>query len=323
MRLVENYLNQARQLLPKDLREDVIAELRATLEEQVLDHATAENRQPSIADEKAVLSEFGHPMKIAGAYLSQQYLIGPPLFPAYLHALKIIPIVVLVINLVMFLAVSGFESNGDLSFFGLFWHLLDTAITVVVIVTLVFAAIEYSGERLNWYENWHPDALDHGPSTPVDREDLLINIIVEGVLLLWWNEVLTFSNWLEIAPTSVAMSEAWSAIYWPLNVVLGSFFLLHAYLAARGDWHQKTLALECFLDVAFIGLAIILLTSGSLVEVDATVSVDVQSEINRGVMIVVIFFIAVTAWELYKYGRLFSRLRTEWNDERRVSTYSR
>ena len=60
MRLVENYLTQASQLLPKDLREDVVAELRTSLEEQVLDHATANNRAPGIDDEKAVLSEFGH-----------------------------------------------------------------------------------------------------------------------------------------------------------------------------------------------------------------------------------------------------------------------
>ncbi|MCZ6642810.1 MAG: hypothetical protein O7F71_14620, partial [Gammaproteobacteria bacterium] len=185
-------------------------------------------------------------------------------------------------------------------------------------------AIEYSGDKLNWYENWKPDALDHGPSTPVDRQDLFINIITEGVLLLWWNDVLTFSNWLEIAGASVALSEVWSAIYWPLNLVLGSFFLLHAYLAVGGNWRGATLALECFLDLAFIGLAIVLLSSGSLVELDPTASTEVQTEINRGVMIVVSFVTAVTLWELYKYGRLFSQLRSEWNDERHnVSTYSR
>ena len=143
MRLVENYLTQASQLLPKNLREDIVAELRASLEEQVLDHAAADNRLPNVADEKAVLTDFGHPMKIAGSYLPQQYLIGPLLFPAYLYALKIILIVVLAINLVMVLAVSGVVSDWNISFFGLFWHLLDTAITVVVIVTLVFVAIEF------------------------------------------------------------------------------------------------------------------------------------------------------------------------------------
>lgn len=315
MRLVENYLTQASQLLPKNLREDIVAELRASLEEQVLDHAAADNRLPNVADEKAVLTDFGHPMKIAGSYLPQQYLIGPLLFPAYLYALKIILIVVLAINLVMVLAVSGVVSDWNISFFGLFWHLLDTAITVVVIVTLVFVAIEYSGEKLNWYENWQPDAVDHGPSTPVNRQDLLINIITEGVGLLWWNDVLTFSNWLEFADTSVAMSQAWAAIYWPLNAVLGSFFLLHVYLAMRGNWRGKTLALECFLDIAFLGLAVTLLTGGSLVELGSTASADLQASIHRAATIVVGVFIAVTCWDLYKYSRLAWRLRREWNDD--------
>ncbi len=315
MRLVENYLTQASQLLPKNLREDIVAELRASLEEQVLDHAAADNRLPNVADEKAVLTDFGHPMKIAGSYLPQQYLIGPLLFPAYLYALKIILIVVLAINLVMVLAVSGVVSDWNISFLGLFWHLLDTAITVVVIVTLVFVAIEYSGEKLNWYENWQPDAVDHGPSTPVNRQDLLINIITEGVGLLWWNDVLTFSNWLEFADTSVAMSAAWVPIYWPLNAVLGSFFLLHVYLAMRGNWRGKTLALECFLDIAFLGLAVTLLTGGSLVELGSTASADLQASIHRAATIVVGVFIAVTCWDLYKYSRLAWRLRREWNDD--------
>ena len=314
MRLVENYLTQASQLLPKDLREDVVAELRTSLEEQVLDHATANNRAPGIDDEKAVLSEFGHPMKIAGSYLPQQYLIGPSLFPVYLYALKIIVIVVLAINLVMALAVSGAVLDWHISVFGLFWHLLDTAITVAVIVTLVFAALEYSGEKLSWYDNWQPDAVDHGPSVPVDRQELFTNIITEGVLLLWWNDVLTFSNWLELADTGIAMSETWAVFFWPVNLVFGTFFLLHTYLAVRGNWRGQTLALECFLDIVFVGLAVSLLTSGPLVELDSTASSDLQDMIQRTVMIVVGVFIAVTVWDLHKYGRLAWRLRQEWHD---------
>ena len=119
----------------------------------------------------------------------------------------------------------------------------------------------------------------------------------------------------EIADTSVAMSAAWAVIYWPLNIVLGSYFALHAYLAVRGNWRGKTLALECLLDIAFLGLAIVLLTSGSLVELDPTATADLHAEINRGAMIVVSVFMAITLWDLYKHTRLFARLRTERNDD--------
>ena len=268
MRLVENYLSQASALLPKNLREDVVAELRSSLEEQILDRATAEHREPDIDDEKAILKNFGHPMKVAGSFRPQQYLIGPSLFPAYLYVSKIILAVVLVINLALALIIS----DWGISILSLFWHLLDVVITTMVIITLVFIAIEYSGEKLNWYDNWKPDALDHGPSTPVDHQDLFTDLIAEGVLLLWWNGGLSFSNWLEFADTTLEMSAVWALLFWPVNVVLGAFFLLHAYLAVRGNWRTRTLVLECILDIAFVVLCVILLLSDSLVELSSTAS---------------------------------------------------
>ena len=305
MRLVENYLVQASQLLPAGVREDVLAELRASLEEQVLDRANAEGRAPEVEDEKAVLRNFGHPVKFAGSYLPQQYLIGPTLFPAYLYALKVVLIVVLAIHLALVLAVHDWGYTG----FAFFFHLADTAVTIVVIVTLVFVALEYSGEKLNWYENWQPDAVDHGISLPANSSDLITNLITEGVLLLWWNNALQFPNWLEFASTNLSLSQAWAPLYWPLNVVVGSFFLLHAYLIVRGNWRAWTLALEWLLNAAFLGLIATALRGSSLVELSPGTNAGLAEAIQLWAVIVLWVFIAVTVWELGKCTWLAVKLQ--------------
>jgi hypothetical protein len=62
------------------------------------------------------------------------------------------------------------------------------------------------------------------------------NVITEGVFLLWWNHAFEAQNWLPEFGDGfpLALSPAWDIFFWPLNVIVGIAFFLHAYALIRG-----------------------------------------------------------------------------------------
>ena len=88
MELVESYLNEVGRFLPEDQRTEVLAELRDDILGEIEGRAETFGRAPSIEDEEIVLTQFGHPLKVAGRYQPEKYVIGPDLYPAFIHTLK-------------------------------------------------------------------------------------------------------------------------------------------------------------------------------------------------------------------------------------------
>ena len=75
--LIESYVHEVGQHLPRRLRADIELELRSLL---------ADGLEDRIDDEAAVvefLKQLGSPMQFASQYLSNQYLIGSNWFPIF------------------------------------------------------------------------------------------------------------------------------------------------------------------------------------------------------------------------------------------------
>ncbi|GAB4182882.1 MAG: hypothetical protein Tsb002_04710 [Wenzhouxiangellaceae bacterium] len=265
MRLIESYLQQVGQHLPPAQRQDVIDELRDALHEQLQEQAETGDGNITLEHEKAVLQQMGHPLKVAGAYQQQQYLIGPGLFPYYRHTLWVLLVIVLGLQLAVAL-IAGASNDWTISIGQVIWHLIDVAVWVVAIVTLVFVTLDYSGEQLQWYKNWRPDRLLHNAVAPINRSDLITNLIGEGVFLLWWNDVLSFISRLpdEITTTPISLAPVWDRLFWPLNLILGALFALHLYALARGVWQRAGLYGEVVLNLATLIIIGILVTSDPL-----------------------------------------------------------
>ncbi len=118
MEFVDRYLVEVARFLPGNNRQDVLTELRASIEEEVAEQANTHERLPTEEDEKSVLARFGHPLKVACAYRSQRYLIGPEHFPAFLHSLKMILIWVLAVQIVVALLAAA-TTGWNISIMGL------------------------------------------------------------------------------------------------------------------------------------------------------------------------------------------------------------
>src|SRR5450432_4246886 len=90
MDLLERYLQAVKFWLPKEQKQDIIAELSEDLRSQIEDRETELGRKLNEPEIEAILKERGRPLLVANRYQPQQHLIGPVLFPVYRFVLKVV-----------------------------------------------------------------------------------------------------------------------------------------------------------------------------------------------------------------------------------------
>ncbi|MFK7885371.1 MAG: hypothetical protein AB8G16_00785 [Gammaproteobacteria bacterium] len=296
---IKSYLSEVGRYLPPSQREDILTELETSLSEQAQD--LANGQAPTDKQQQQVIDRMGHPMKVASGYDKPRYLIGPELFPTYLQVLKIAFVVVALIQCAIqlsFFVLTGWST----SFFGLFKGLLDTLLWASVVVTIIFFTAEYFGERLNFYDSWRASSLKpHRTSSAISYSDMITNLVSEGVFLLWWNSALSVQNWIPGADgvLTVALSDTWAPLFWPLNLLFGAWFLLHAGVFIRGLWHNATLWLEIGLGLAGLAIAAWLLLQPPLLQISGALSEHATIHLERIVFTVIVVVAGFIAWDVY------------------------
>src|SRR5689334_12038544 len=139
--LVERYVHQVGRYLPPKERAEIEAELRSQIQDQLDDRYAG---SPSEEEVASVLKEFGLPYLMATSYMSEQYLVGPTLYPFMMMVLRygwlLIPAVVIFLNI--FGAVVSPPQTPFLTL------LVETVIAVIqatlsfsAVVVLIFALI--------------------------------------------------------------------------------------------------------------------------------------------------------------------------------------
>lgn len=166
MNILNAYLEETRQHLPRKTRDDIIAEIRSTLLDMIEERNPNPGATPDDATVKAVLAEFGSPRSVARQYSKHQYLISPVYYPVYLHVVKIVLIVMAAVSIVgvIITAISG--SAADAGLFATFAQalagLLNSVFYAFGAVTLTFALIERFAPK-DWQneleDDWTPDEL--------------------------------------------------------------------------------------------------------------------------------------------------------------------
>lgn len=312
MEWVSRYLDQVGQYLPEDKRVEVTTELREAIEGEL--EGLAETRPGPVteADEKAVLERFGHPLKVARDYHPLRYLIGPALYPSWWQTVKQVAVLVLAIQVVAGLVV-GLSTGWRIGAFDLLGLFINGQFWAFAVVTGVYIAIEFSGERPNHLDRWRADRLPAASVAPIRRGDVLTNLFSEGVFLLWWNDVLVLSRWLpdSIPAFPLQAGPAWDGWFWPLNIVFGLAFALHLWVLMRGVWQRPTLWAEIATGLGVIVAAIAICIAGDLVVVrelpaDSALQVLGRAElfIERTLKIALLVVAGFTAWDVWKAWRL-------------------
>jgi len=300
MELVNSYLSELQQHLPSDQREDIISELRDNIVEEIDERAASRGGDPDSNDERAVLANLGHPLKVAGEYKTQRYLIGPELFPAFLQTLRS---ALLIGFLVVFLlrVAGGLEGEFASLSRSLLGNFFEVGVWIVGVVGLIFVALEATGEKLSWYHDWSPDDLQTN-ARAVDYSATVSNLLFEGFFLLCWNSALSLDfgmdeKWLD----AHQLAPIWQTLFWPINFVMVAFLALHVFVLARGAWHRVSAGFELGLCVGFLVLIGIVLGAESLVvsELNEGSSVGYPSVewLDRTVRIALAVIAGLTVWD--------------------------
>jgi hypothetical protein len=260
MELIERYLQAVRFWLPKRKMKDIIAELSDDLRSQVAEKEAELGRTLNDSELETILKLCGHPMLAGGRYLTQQYLIGPAIFPTYWLLMKIVFLWILVPVFALIIAPIAFaaSSHDTLSIFGSLWgSFWITAFIAFCTITLLFATLERYQVKVNLFENWNPAKL---PPLRTGRRIPYSSSIAEiafGVLaILWWTSIVEFPAVYGIERTGIhnwSWGSVWldfsQSFYLPVLLLLFAGVAIGCLNLARPFWTRSRWGMRTAVDL--------------------------------------------------------------------------
>jgi len=238
--LVERYIHQVGYYLPQKERADIEAELRSQIQDQLDDRY---GESPLDEEIVSVLTELGHPYKMALVYSSDKYLIGPDLYPFMMVVLRygwlIIPAIVLFLSIFDVLT-----SSADTTFIGLIIEPIFATIQVTFVfsalVVLFFAILERSNlefdEETNVFKPLELPQVDD--PTTVDRFESAFGMafgMIVVLLLVYFLRVggLTFTFNLSNPGEIIPVPLHWMAI---LIVAAVTMLIMNLFILRKNRW---------------------------------------------------------------------------------------
>lgn len=262
MELLDRYLQAVAKHLPRKRQEDIIAELRANLESQ-LDEKQAElGRSLDPTEAEDWIRQLGSPAQMASHYRPQRYLIGPEVFPAYLHVLRLATVwAAVVYTLVSAVTVFAGTSPSATAVAGAIFRLPFVLLQVVAWITLAFAIIEFaivhnSGKCPDFAginKEWSPRDLP--PLEPAETEGRkrrpfshAIAEVVFGFAILIWLLLVPKHPFLMFGPgvaylhaSPFKLAPEWTAAYWWIVALNAVQLAWRCVDLLRGAWQKSDL----------------------------------------------------------------------------------
>jgi hypothetical protein len=333
MDLLDRYLAAVAALLPKTQREDIVAELRDTLLNQ-MEEKEAELGRPLTAKEReAVLKAFGHPIAVAGRFGTTRSLIGPELYPFYMFGVKALLVVAAVVSaipvVISIVTEPGAAAGGLARFVSGF---LSTGFTMIGVATVLGVAFERGWIPRTGFTDWKVadlpvlDALGttrkglFNKSALERRFEALLEVILTALFILWWTGLVQapWSDHITGGDMVLQPAPVWATLYWPILAMAGLQLVSSLVGLLRPAWVRARAALELAGSAAGLALATVLLQAGRLVVVasegapgaDAEAIAGLQQALDLSfhlttVAMIVVFVvkIAIDLWRLFRGSR--------------------
>jgi hypothetical protein len=329
MELVDRYLQAVKFWLPKQQKDDILAELSADIRAQIEDRESVLGRaltQPEIED---ILKQRGRPCLVASRFRPQESLIGPVLYPIYLFCLKcallgyLVPW--LVVTLIILIVRPSFSATQSIPAWFMTMaqvsgHLWTMAFVAAGTITLVFAILERVQAKSHWLENWDPRKLP-----PVRKANLhtRTNAAVElSIMLLataWWAAYMDRTVIYIGESVRIALNPVWLWFFWGYLLVLILTAATAALILARPHIAWLPAALRLFNSLVGSILFCSLLRVGMLAgikvpNVTAQQAIDFTLAANHWMLTVfplgVILSVILIAVDIYRIVRAVSRSST-------------
>ncbi|CAM4250127.1 hypothetical protein CN575_05535 [Bacillus wiedmannii] len=257
MNLIDIYVEEVAKRLPEKNREDIILELRSTIEDMLPDDYNED-------DEKRVLEKLGSPVSLANGYLDRpMYLIGPRYFDVYTILLKMIIPIAAVIALIAMVAENFVGYDGEQAVLDVILNLIGKGIGEIIEVglhvffwlTLVFAILERTDKDKGTQplttslKKWTPDDLKNTSYIPKKKSISKFEVFGGLMWTAIWATLYFYANHLvgvyhgtESGLKFVAATFNQEVLlqYWPIVVIVIVFEIgISLYKLVQGQWTKK------------------------------------------------------------------------------------
>lgn len=246
----DRYILAVVRSVPEKQRDDVAAELRASIADQI--DARVASGEPASEAERQVLQDLGAPDALAAGYLDRPlHLIGPRYYLDWMRLLKlllaiVLPCAALGIALGQVLSGAGFGPVVGSTVSGV----LSVGVHLAFWVTLVFVILERTGARPPREEDaWTLDALPQPRETGATFGDMLGTLIflALGAGAIVWDLNLGFVPGENLSFLDPGLWPGWVAA---LFVVMALEGALAVIVHVTGRWTFPLAAVNTVLGLA-------------------------------------------------------------------------
>ncbi|WP_309068819.1 hypothetical protein [Microbacterium sp.] len=290
--LLDRYVDAATRSVPPASRDDIAAELRASITDQL--EPRLEAGEADDAAERSVLTELGDPAILAARYADRPlHLIGPAYYLEWLRLLKLLLWIVLpcvAFAWVLGQAIAGASAGTMLG--GGIGVLVSVAVHLAFWTTFAFWLAERA-QTPSPVRAWTPDELPLAAEARASRAEVILALafvlIAAGLVL--WDRFIDFLPWDvaggRVLPLLNPGLWPWTLVVIPGAAAISAFILLGVHLARR--WTHPAAVANAVLAVAVGALGLWLHTSGLMwnPEVVALFSQHAGEEAARVVGIII------------------------------------
>ncbi|RZJ95804.1 MAG: hypothetical protein EON88_09530 [Brevundimonas sp.] len=156
MSLLDRYLNAVAAQLPRDTREDIIAELRDELETTLEARAAEKGAPLTDAEVEAVLRDMGHPLAVAARFgAGPNMVVGPELYPWWMFGVRAaLTVMVCITALGALVRILVGDAEAGQAIGQAFHSLFTSGIAIVGLATIAAFIIERQKTKPEFLTNW-------------------------------------------------------------------------------------------------------------------------------------------------------------------------
>ncbi len=192
MSLIDRYIQEVGQRLPRENRADIKAELRSLLIDSLEDRF---GHEPSESEVEDFLIEFGQPREVAASYFPDgQYLIGPSLYPLFRMVAWIVVAAVLGAQMLAWgvaIFIAG-EPFAVLEMLGSLLNSIPVSLGWLVLTFIILQRFDVQPDLED--ETWDPQSLPKiNEDEDLKRGELIFGLVF-GILILVL--VVFFPQWI-------------------------------------------------------------------------------------------------------------------------------
>lgn len=301
--LVDRYVAVAVKGVPAEQREDVAAELRASLDDAI-DGLVEQGSNRDDAEEQAC-KDLGDPAVLAAQYGGRQrFLIGPAYFSEYLLLLKlllsIVPPIIFCVAIVA--AVIAGESAGQV-IFGAIGICFQVAVQIAFWVTLSFALMERAGAKPTEL-SWTPENLPEIPNRRIGLGETVFSVsaIALAMWAMWYSQDHWLVNGVDGGQVPLINPATWDFWIPALYVVLFASLLVEIAKYRVGYWTVGLAAVNTAVNAAISMIFIAVWIGGAVLNPAADVSdlVVSLSGLLPWFILIAVFDAAYGWWVVYR-----------------------